>query len=294
MTITQIECFEAVCDTLSFSKAASTLYVSQPAISKSISNLEKELGYSLFKRENNVLTLTPAGELLQDFLFKYRADYAAFLDQLRQLAVQSSKVVRLGCPETWDPSHFINWIQTSFSNVFPDGTLSVEPYRLSDLLVRLKNGKLDFVISHDFYSPSITGLTATHLAETGMGVLYSKSAFSENVSFEELADKGFLLFDDDIRKRFGSLIQSVCRKQKCETNIRNGGAVTKCLFELSKGSAVMLFTEWDNFISSPAFGFYPVKDKLPIQLLYYSDRMTAPQKAFIKELRATAKDLLKD
>lgn len=292
MTATQIEYFEAVYDSLSFSKAAAMLYVSQPAISKSISNLEKEIGYSLFKRENNVLTLTPAGELFQDFLQRSRKDYSSFLEQLELQKAQSSQTLRVGCPETWDPSHFIDWMQTSFSNAFPEGYLSVEPYRLSDLLMRLKNGKLDFVISHDFYSPSETGLTASPMTETGMGVLYSRKAFPEDVSFKELADRGFLLFDDDIRKRFGSLIMSVCRKQKCEPVIRNGGPVTKCLFELSRGNAVMLFTLWDSFISNQTFGFYPVKDKLPVNLIYYPDRLTSKGRAFIKELRATSKTML--
>lgn len=291
MTATQIECFEAVSESLSFSKAAATLYVSQPAISKSISNLEKEIGYALFERENNVLTLTRAGELFQEFLSRSKKDYSSFLDQLELLDAQSSHTIRLGCPETWNPVHFIDWMQESYDNISPEGHLAIEPHRLSDLLLRLKNGKLDFVISHDFYSPSVTGLSADPMTETGMGVLYAKHAFPEDVSFKELADKGFLLFDDDIRKRFGSLIQSVCRKQRCETTIRNGGAVTKCLFELSRGNAVMLFTTWDNFVSNQTFGFYPVKDKLPVRLIYYPDRLNATGRAFVKELKARSKDL---
>ena len=66
MTLTQVECFEAVCESMSFSKAAGMLYVSQPSISKSISRLEEELGHVLFERENNRLVLTPAGELFRE------------------------------------------------------------------------------------------------------------------------------------------------------------------------------------------------------------------------------------
>lgn len=291
MTETQIECFEAVSESLSFSKAAATLYVSQPAISKSISNLEKEIGYALFERENNALTLTRAGELFQEFLARSKKDYSVFLDQLELLDAQSTQTMRLGCPETWNPVHFIDWLQSCYSDVFPEGHLSVEPHRLSDLLLRLKNGKLDFVLSHDFYSPTVNGLLTESLTETGMGVLYAKHFFPEEVTFKELADKGFLVFDDDIKKRFGSVIHSVCRKQRCETTIRNGGPVTRCLFELSRGTAVMLFTTWDNFVSNQTFGFYPVKEKLPVRLIYYPDRMTSIGRAFIKELKARSKEL---
>ncbi len=291
MTVTQIECFEAVSDSLSFSKAATTLYVSQPAISKSISALEREIGHALFKRDNNVLTLTPAGELFQEFLSRTKKDYHDFQEQLELLDARSSQTVRLGCPETWNPIHFIDWLDHNFAGVFPDGFLSVEPHRLSDLLVRLKSGKLDFVISHDFYSPSLTGLSTAQITETGMGILYSKRAFPENVSFHQLAEKGFLVYDDEIRKRFGSLIQLVCRKQHCETIVRNGGPVTECLFELSRGNAVMLFTNWDSFISNSTFGFYPLKEKLPVRLIYYPDRLTSKGRAFIRELENHGKDL---
>lgn len=50
MTFTQINCFVTVAREQSFTKAASILYVSQPAISKSISRLEEELGFPLFDR----------------------------------------------------------------------------------------------------------------------------------------------------------------------------------------------------------------------------------------------------
>ena len=290
MTVTQIECFEAVSDTMSFSKAATTLYVSQPAISKSISTLEREIGYDLFKRDNNVLSLTPAGELFREFLSRAKKDYSDFQEQLELLDARTSQTIRLGCPETWNPIHFIDWLNQYFAGVFPDGNLSVEPHRLSDLLVRLKNGKLDFVISHDFYSPTLTGLSTTQITETGMGILYSKRDFPEDVSFQQLADKGFLVYDDEIRKRFGSLIQQVCRKHHCDTVVRNGGPVTECLFELSRGNAVMLFTNWDSFISNSAFGFYPLKEKLPVRLIYYPDRLSGRGHAFIKELETHGKD----
>ena len=48
----QIEYFLAVAVNQSFTKASKLLYVSQPAISKQIAMLEKELGVKLFQRNN--------------------------------------------------------------------------------------------------------------------------------------------------------------------------------------------------------------------------------------------------
>ena len=285
MTFNQIECFEAVAETLSFSKAAGTLYVSQPAISKSISHLEEEIGYPLFERDNNILTLTTAGELFRDYIARTKADYQSFLDQLEVLKLQASETIRVGCPEFWNPNHFSEWMEGCFHRVFPEGRLIIEAYKLSDLLLRLKSGKLDFVISHDFYTPSIPGLHAETLCETGMGILYAKDLFHDPVRIDDLARKGFLVFDDDIKKRFGALINSVCRTEGSDAAVRNGGTITKCLFELSRGNAVMLFTDWDNFVTNSSFGYYRVEGTIPVSLIYYTDRVKSVGQAFIDEIR---------
>ena len=133
--------------------------------------------------------------------------------------------------------------------------------------------------------PSIPGVKWETLAETGMGILYSREAFPPPVSFEALAEKGFLVFDDDIQKRFGTVINNLCQSSGCETKIRSSGTVTKCLFELSRGTGVMLFTDWDSFVSNHAFGFFPVKSTLPVRLIYYPERLNAAGKAFIRELK---------
>lgn len=61
MNTTQLECFLAVAETLNFSKAASLVNISQPAVSHQISSLEAELGVRLFMRTNKNVQLTKEG-----------------------------------------------------------------------------------------------------------------------------------------------------------------------------------------------------------------------------------------
>ena len=56
--------FYVVANKQNISKAAKELYISQPAISKSIRKLEESLGVQLFERSSRGVTLTPEGELL--------------------------------------------------------------------------------------------------------------------------------------------------------------------------------------------------------------------------------------
>jgi DNA-binding transcriptional LysR family regulator len=65
ITDNRLKVFCTVADQLSFSKAAKILGISQPAVTKHILILEKEIGYALFLRISNSVVLTEKGE---DFL----------------------------------------------------------------------------------------------------------------------------------------------------------------------------------------------------------------------------------
>ncbi len=68
--------FEAAARHLSFTRAASELFLTQSAISRQIQTLEEQLGVKLFRRETRRLALTPEGEVL----------YRAAVEALARLA----------------------------------------------------------------------------------------------------------------------------------------------------------------------------------------------------------------
>ena len=65
MEIRQLRSFVAVADTLNFSRAADSLYLSQPALTRQIQELERELGVPLIIRTTRRVELTTAGEELR-------------------------------------------------------------------------------------------------------------------------------------------------------------------------------------------------------------------------------------
>lgn len=67
VTLRDIEIFVTVCELKSMSAAAKKLYMSQPAISQAISQMEGELQVRLFDRIGRKLSLTYAGEILYSY-----------------------------------------------------------------------------------------------------------------------------------------------------------------------------------------------------------------------------------
>jgi DNA-binding transcriptional LysR family regulator len=69
----RLRAFAALARERSFSRAAATLYISQPAVSKHVASLERELHAKLIARGNRSAALTPAGQLLADYVLRAEA-----------------------------------------------------------------------------------------------------------------------------------------------------------------------------------------------------------------------------
>src|ERR1700684_1439397 len=84
----QLETFLAVAEERSFSRAATRLHRTQPAVSQAIAKLESELGEVLLERSSRDGTLTDAGEVLREYALKLlnlRSEATGALSELREL-----------------------------------------------------------------------------------------------------------------------------------------------------------------------------------------------------------------
>ena len=81
MNINQIKYVLTVAQSSSMREAASKLYVSQPALSASIRELEDELGILIFERSNKGITLTEAGHEFISYAKKAISQYEILEDK---------------------------------------------------------------------------------------------------------------------------------------------------------------------------------------------------------------------
>src|SRR5436305_5274100 len=96
----RLRAFAALARERSFSRAAQSLHVSQPAVSKHVAALEDELGLQLVVRGRPTATLTTAGQLLADYVLRAEAllanarrAFAAGLDtEVGTLAIAASGI----------------------------------------------------------------------------------------------------------------------------------------------------------------------------------------------------------
>ena len=92
--------FLAVAENLSFSKAANELFISQPAVTKHIKELESKLNSALFERKGNKVYLTKAGKMTYDYLKKIKQQYEELEFELGRMNDTFKGTLRIGASST--------------------------------------------------------------------------------------------------------------------------------------------------------------------------------------------------
>jgi len=92
----RLRVFYTVAQRLSFTKAAGELFITQPAVTKHIKELEQQLNAQLFKRNGNNITLTAAGKILLQYAEKIFHTYTELETELAQLNNMEAGTLHIG------------------------------------------------------------------------------------------------------------------------------------------------------------------------------------------------------
>lgn len=121
----QLEIFRTVARLLNFSRAAEELYISQPAVSKQVKELEKALGTQLFRREGRRVHLTDAGRVVYD----YAAHAFVLTEELRRAIAELQGPGRgyLRLAATCVPAtYLVPRVLAAFQERYPEVHLSLD------------------------------------------------------------------------------------------------------------------------------------------------------------------------
>lgn len=129
----------------SFTRAASILMNSQPNITRSMNNLERQLGCSLFIRSNRGVELTPEGQKLYSHVaVAFEQLQAAELELANDNSLQSGTVT-MSASETALHGILLPGLRT-FHNSYPGIRIRISNHSTSQAVQAVKNGLVDFAV----------------------------------------------------------------------------------------------------------------------------------------------------
>lgn len=146
MTIAQLRYFLTICDCQSVTYAASTLFLSQQALSKTIHALERELGTALFLRTSSGVTLTSAGCYLRDECRPIVEKFDRFSSEVQHTIGKLNRVLRLCIFEdcfSFIPIEAFN----QFQALFPQYSLEIREHQFQICNQNLLEGTADIVLT---------------------------------------------------------------------------------------------------------------------------------------------------
>ena len=145
MELQQLKYFKAVADIGKISEAAERLFVSAPALSTSISRLDKELGFPLFDRTNNRIMLNTQGQIFLKHINQIFASLESAKQELKQSLLPQGPHISILCVNT---AMWVNLI-TAFLSEYPQYTLSNASISISLLAQHGLHSEHSFLLAYD-------------------------------------------------------------------------------------------------------------------------------------------------
>ncbi|CAJ1855171.1 HTH-type transcriptional regulator CynR [Aeromonas jandaei] len=145
MDLKQLTYLLAVRDAGSFTRAAHSLHVAQPAISMAIAKLEQQLELRLFDRQDRAVRLTPEGEVLCRHAERLLLQMHQAEAEMAELKGLERGEVRIGIPYMMGSYYFPSRLM-AFKHRYPGLKIRVEEAGTRELLSRMVDGTLDLAI----------------------------------------------------------------------------------------------------------------------------------------------------
>lgn len=186
MNSSQLNCFLAVADSLSFARAAEKMHITQPAVTHQINSLENELDVKLFKRTTRTVELTKEG-------YSFIADAKSILNTISMAKVRFSVQEKeapipfhIGCHH--GELHFLPTLLKKMAELYPNIHPFVKAIPLPALMQLLQTEAIDVLFGMQGLDSAKHSVHFKELAKVSISCIMQKE--------HPLAKKAFITSSD--------------------------------------------------------------------------------------------------
>ncbi|MFJ8237843.1 LysR family transcriptional regulator [Ureibacillus sp. NPDC094379] len=231
MEIQQLEYFKVVAEMQHMTQAAETLNISQPALSKSVSNIEQEIGVPLFDRQGRSISLNRYGKLFLESVNIILNEYEKAKEEIVGLVMPGFGDVAFGFIHTLG-MEVVPELMAHVPNKYPNMKFSLTQASSYNLSKGLEEGTIDLCLAQKLQS-KVVDIQWIELWSEELFVIVPKThrfANRESIRLEEIKDEPFI-------------------------SIKRGNALRKIVDELLKQSGVTTNTTFSGEEMHTVAGF---------------------------------------
>jgi len=198
ITFRQLQIFEAVAQTQSYTRAAERLHMTQPAVSMQMKQLEENVGLDLFERQGKKIVITVAGEKLRKHANKIINRFEVLQSSINKLKKGQHEQIKISAATT--ANHFVTHMMAEFSRMHQYINIKLDITNRVTLVKQLQDYDPDFVIMGE--PPSKLDLDSQLIMENPLVVIASPQHplvgqyKSKKIPMEEIIKEAFVVREE--------------------------------------------------------------------------------------------------
>ncbi|KUJ75776.1 LysR family transcriptional regulator [Thiomicrospira sp. XS5] len=151
----RLQVFYTVAKVLSFTKAAETLHMTQPAVTFQVKQLEEFFNTRLFDRTHNKITLTEAGKIVYDYAEKILDHYEKMNSEVRELTGEVTGSLLIGASTTI-AEYMLPNLLGAFKKQFEDVNIRLQVGNTDAIVAMVENNMIDLgVVEAPVYNKNL-------------------------------------------------------------------------------------------------------------------------------------------
>lgn len=257
MNSEQLRYFLSVAKHLNFTEAAKDFYITQPAISRQISELERELNAKLFHRSTRNVSLTRSGELFLEDAKRLLALEESSRERIK--LVNSSGNLSLRIAYLLSPcKSFLPELINHFHALFPQVNIALTRKNAQEISESMscRDYDLYFSLTHDL---ELSGLPCKHIFTDSFCIICRSDhpcISDTKIDYNKIATEPFLLYDPEKAPLMSKQIFQVCRELHFSPRVTHYcQSMSEILFSAEAGLGISILP-------------YKIKDYMAISLAY--------------------------
>jgi len=187
--------FYTVANTGNITKAAEELMISQPAISKSIKNLEEQLGGQLFIRTKRGVILTDEGKEFYNYISRAMEYIYNAENKFKDLINLNTGTIKIGISTTLTKEFLTPYLEI-FHSKYPKIDIQIITNLSGELIPKLKNGLIDIMILNivdESFDKDINIIPCKEIQDCFVVNSTYKDLINKELSFSDLNDYPLIL-----------------------------------------------------------------------------------------------------
>ena len=300
MEVQVLRWFQAVADGATVTETAELSHISQPALSRALARIERELGTPLLHRSGRVLRLTPAGQIFKSHVDQVLDRYDDGLRAVAQFVDPETGLVPLSFLHT-----FGTWLVPALLNGFrqthPRIRFELKQHGEEGIMRELLNGVVDLGLTSD--DPGHPLVSWRHLLTEPLLLAlppHHRLARRSQVRLKDVAHEPFVVLHTGFGLR--ATTENLCRQAGFEPVIGFEGEEVETLRGLVTAGLGVSLLPLQQTATYPPTVVYPASPHVPVTdvhcyrdvgLVWLTDRPLPPASAaFSRHVLRTAPGLL--